>query len=149
MYFTKEKDTFLADDLVDYYKYSLNGLENENTKGYELCINTSNEYDKKMLKDILTKNGFTLEKHQQKAFGHFIWTNRQHIYMQIKTDKDVPLITILQEYLKDFDMDENIDFLRQQGNYKSLYTIEELIPRLKAYVLQVQNLINDLKELEG
>lgn len=144
-----ERNTFLANDLVDYYKYSLNGLENENTKGYELCVNTSNEYDKKMLEDVLHKNSFTLDEHIQKSFGYFIWTNKYGIYMPIKTDKDVPLIAILQKYLENFDIDENIDFLREHGSYKSLYNIEEMIYRLKNYVLQVQNLINDLKELEG
>lgn len=80
------------------------------------------------------KNDLTLER----------WTDGG-VDMIICINKKKDVIEQLEQYLDNFDIDEEIDLYRQDKNYRNNFKITESVKDFESWVNYIQTIINILK----
>lgn len=75
------------------------------------------------------------------------WTNGG-VDMIICLDKDKSIIDNLKEYIKYFDIDEEIEIYRQGKDYREHFTIRESLEDFENWVENIENIIEELESVE-
>lgn len=72
------------------------------------------------------------------------WTNGG-VDMIIYVDKNKDIIEQLQEYVDNFDIDDEIDLYRQDKSYRDNFRITESVRDFESWIDKMQTIINILK----
>lgn len=75
------------------------------------------------------------------------WTNGG-VDMFISLDKDKSIIENLEEYIRSFDIDEEIDLYRESKDYRDNFTIRESVEDFENWVEKIENIIKELESVE-
>ena len=75
------------------------------------------------------------------------WTNGG-VDMIIEFEKNRNVIEVLQEYINNFDIDEEIEIHRQDKSYRENFTIRESLVDFENWIDFIKNIIKQLKEVE-
>lgn len=77
------------------------------------------------------------------------WTNGGvDMIIDIWKDKNENITEQLEEYLENFDIDEEIDLYRQDKHYRDNFRITESVKDFESWVKFIENIIKELKECE-
>ena len=74
------------------------------------------------------------------------WTNGG-VDMLIYINLDEDFITQFEEYIENFDIDEEIDLHRQGADYRRDFTITESVDDFRGYVEWLKDILEKLKEV--
>lgn len=91
------------------------------------------------MEDITYSNGVYTSLEQ--------WTNGG-VDMIIEFEKNRNVIDALQEYIDNFDIDEEIEIYRQDKRYRENFTIRESLADFENWIDFIRNIIKQLKESE-
>lgn len=75
------------------------------------------------------------------------WTDGG-VDMFINVDITKNIVEEFENYLNNFDMDEEIELLRQDKSYKETFTIRESVQDFEMWENQIKTIKNILKEIE-
>ncbi len=75
------------------------------------------------------------------------WTNGG-VDMIIEFEKNRSVIEALQEYIDNFDIDEEIDMYRQDKEYREAFTIRESLTDFEKWIDFIEDIIKQLKECD-
>lgn len=67
------------------------------------------------------------------------------IYLDKKSDDSV--VAQLEDYINNFDIDEEIEIYREDEEYKEVFTISESLKDFENWIEWIKNIINELKDL--
>jgi len=99
----------------------------------------------KKIIEVMENKKFYVTK--QKSYWEIeTWTDKG-VNMIVYIDKNESLISGLEKYLNDFDIDEEIDLHRQDQRYKDHFTIKESLKDFEGFVSDLESLIKELKEV--
>ena len=73
------------------------------------------------------------------------WTNGG-VDMIIYLDKEKTIIENLEKYIRNFDIDEEIDLYRESKDYRDTFTIRESLEDFENWVEKIENIIKELEE---
>lgn len=65
--------------------------------------------------------------------------------MFINIDKDKDIIEELEKFIENFDIDEEIEILRQNDDYKMNFTIKESLNDFEEWLANIKNIVEELK----
>ena len=75
------------------------------------------------------------------------WTNGGvDMYIEIEDNKDI--IEGLEEYIENFDIDDEIDMYRQDKSYREQFRITESVKDFEDWIEWIKDIIKQLKEVE-
>ena len=75
------------------------------------------------------------------------WTNGG-VNMLIYIDSNKDFITQFEEYIENFDIDEEIDLHRKGADYRQAFTITESVDDFRSYVEWLKDILEKLKEVQ-
>lgn len=104
--------------------------------------------DKQM--EILEKY-FGVDKTEY-ANGNFLtleqWTNGGvDMIIEIEMEEGKDLITELERYIDNFDIDDEIELYRENKDYRANFTIRQSVEDFEEWETYIRNCIKDLKEI--
>lgn len=74
------------------------------------------------------------------------WTNGGvNMHIVLRKDSDKNYLEQFEDYLKDFDVDEEIEIRRQDEQYRNVFTIRESLQDFEAYKEWLSNVYANIK----
>lgn len=99
----------------------------------------------KKIREILEKH-FNIYENST-AYELENWTDGG-VDMFINIDKDKNIIEELEKFIENFDIDEEIEILRQNDDYKMNFTIKESLNDFENWLENIKDIIKELRENE-
>lgn len=78
-----------------------------------------------------------------------MWTNKGvDMIIYIEQDKFDSVLVGIEQYINNFNIDEEIDIHRLDENYKNNFTIKESLEDFELYIETLKNICKELERLE-
>ena len=99
----------------------------------------------KKIREILEKHFNIYESNTEYELEN--WTDGG-VDMFINIDKDKNIIEELEKFIENVDIDEEIEILRQNDDYKMNFTIKESLNDFENWLENIKDIIKELRENE-
>lgn len=129
------------------FEFELEKIHNDKLGYFTMCPNCESSFDLQSPQEKILEKYFKVYNNTDNTISLEQWT-KGGVDMYIGDLNKDNIIEELEEYLDNFDIDEEIDMYRQGEDYKRAFTIRESVEDFESWVEYIENVIKELKEIE-